>query len=175
MADLNTCNSQNISRVMRALCGSWFMLLALNFAPVIASSSTNASAQEGRVVPLSFGRVSFKAELAEHLDDRQRGLMFRKALAKDQGMLFVFDRLEHHCMWMRNTLIALDVAFIDEHGKIINIERMQPQTDNAHCAARPARYALEMEQGWFAQNKISNGRVMQGLPRYSASDGVRRP
>lgn len=143
--------------------------------PTHDSPSTKVVPSSLPVVALKFGATAFVAELAAQDAERQQGLMFRNALAKNRGMLFVFDRLERQCMWMRNTLIALDVAFLDERGRIINIERMQPQTDDAHCAARPARYALEMEQGWFAQNKISNGRVMQGLPRYSVSESVRRP
>jgi hypothetical protein len=68
-------------------------------------------------------------------------------------------------MWMKNTLVPLSVAFIDEAGKIINIEDMQPQTQDAHCAKRPARYALEMNQGWFRQKNVKPGAKIDGLPK----------
>jgi len=69
-----------------------------------------------------------------------------------------------HCMWMRNTLIPLSVAFIDDDGSIVNIEDMQPKTEISHCAARPVRYALEMDKGWFAQRGLKAGARISGLP-----------
>jgi uncharacterized membrane protein (UPF0127 family) len=95
--------------------------------------------------------------------------MLRKAMAQGAGMLFVFDESAGHCMWMKNTLLPLSVAFIDERGAIVNIEDMQPLDESAHCATRPARYALEMNQGWFKKRGIAPGTVIQGLERYSAA------
>ena len=89
--------------------------------------------------------------------------MFRKSLAKNDGMLFVFDEDAEHCMWMKNTLIPLSVAFLDDHGSIINIEEMEPQTETSHCASRPARYALEMGKDWFAQRGIRPGTKLRGF------------
>jgi uncharacterized membrane protein (UPF0127 family) len=91
--------------------------------------------------------------------------MFRKSLAANQGMLFVFAELERHCMWMRNTYVPLSVAFIDEAGVILNIADMQPQTEDSHCAVKPARYALEMNQGWFAAKGIKPGAKIAGLAK----------
>jgi uncharacterized membrane protein (UPF0127 family) len=79
-------------------------------------------------------------------------------------MLFLFDQPGSQCMWMKNTLIPLSVAFLDEHGTIINIEDMAPQTENSHCARRPARYALEMNGGWFAARGIKPGMRLGGIP-----------
>jgi uncharacterized membrane protein (UPF0127 family) len=80
-------------------------------------------------------------------------------------MLFVFDEDAIHCMWMKNTLIPLSVAFIDERGAIINIADMQPHSEQSHCAARPARYALEMTQGWFTQRGIRAGARLRGMEK----------
>lgn len=80
-------------------------------------------------------------------------------------MVFVFDENATHCMWMKNTLIPLSVAFIDEAGVIINIADMQPQTEQSHCAARPARFALEMNKGWFAERGIKPGAKLRGLEK----------
>jgi hypothetical protein len=68
-------------------------------------------------------------------------------------------------MWMKNTLIPLSVAFLDQDSAIINIADMQPQTEQSHCAARPARYALEMNKGWFAQRGIKAGAKLGGLEK----------
>lgn len=83
----------------------------------------------------------------------------------NQGMLFVFDQNDIHCMWMKNTLIPLSVAFLDEGGAIINIEDMQPQSEQTHCARKPARFALEMNRGWFAQRGVRAGAKLRGLEK----------
>jgi uncharacterized protein len=116
-------------------------------------------------IELSLGMRQVHAEVADSVPARMQGLMFRTALAPNSGMLFVYERPAMECMWMKNTLIPLSVAFIDEAGKIINIESMQPQTESSHCTERPASYALEMEQGWFARNGIGEGAALLGLGR----------
>ena len=83
--------------------------------------------------------------------------MHRRALPADQGMLFVYPQHGHHCMWMRNTALPLSVAFLDESGAVINIADMAPRSDTLHCASAPARYALEMNRGWFRQRGIEAG------------------
>ena len=95
-----------------------------------------------------------QAEVADTTATRSLGLMRRKSMAQGAGMLFLFDEPAAHCMWMKNTLIPLSVAFIDERGQIVNIADMQPLDETSHCAARPARYALEMNQGWFKKRGI---------------------
>jgi uncharacterized membrane protein (UPF0127 family) len=91
--------------------------------------------------------------------------MNRKAMPPQRGMLFVFSEPRTHCMWMRNTYIPLSVAFLDENGTVLNIEDMQPQTENSHCARKPARYALEMNLGWFAQRGLGPGARVGGIER----------
>lgn len=113
---------------------------------------------------LQLGMHLVKAEVAATDPTRVRGLMFRESLQGNQGMVFLFDTKTRQCMWMRNTLIPLSVAFIDDDGSIVNIEDMQPHTDNAHCSTRPVRYALEMNKGWFAQRGLGPGSKVQGLP-----------
>jgi uncharacterized membrane protein (UPF0127 family) len=80
-------------------------------------------------------------------------------------MLFIFDESAVHCMWMKNTYIPLSVAFLDEDGAILNIADMQPHSERSHCAAKPARYALEMTRGWFAERGIKPGTKLRGLER----------
>lgn len=117
------------------------------------------------VVSLTAGMHVIKAEVAATAAEREQGLMFREKLAINEGMLFIFPAPAGVCMWMKNTLLPLSVAFIDENGKIINIEDMKPQTTDSHCAKKLVRYALEMNRGWFKQKNIKPGSVIEGLPR----------
>ncbi len=91
--------------------------------------------------------------------------MLREKMAQNEGMVFVFEAPAGVCMWMKNTLLPLSVAFIDEGGKIINIEDMKPETTDSHCAKKLVRYALEMNQGWFKQKNLKPGSTIEGLPR----------
>jgi hypothetical protein len=117
------------------------------------------------VVELGAGMYRIEAEVAANDQHRQVGLMNRKTMPAQRGMLFVFPQERTHCMWMRNTLMPLSVAFIDADGYIINIENMKPQTEDNHCAKVPARYALEMNEGWFAQRGIKPGTRLQGIDK----------
>ncbi len=116
-------------------------------------------------VTLRINTVSAKAEVADTPALQQRGLMFRQALKENHGMVFVFGKPERYCMWMKNTPLALSVAFIDLQGRIVNIEAMEPFTETSHCARRPVAYALEMEKGWFRKKGVGVGDLVEGLPR----------
>jgi len=121
-------------------------------------------------VELSAGMHRIEAEFANDLRSRARGLMHRQQMAPQQGMLFAFPSDDKHCMWMRNTLIPLSVAFLDEQGRILNIEKMAPQTEDSHCAAAPARFALEMNQGWFRHRGLKAGDRIRGVAELRAAD-----
>ena len=136
------------------------LLLSLNL--------TAALAQQMPRMDLTAGFYRIDAEVAYTDETRQIGLMRRTSMGPNQGMLFVFPFDFAHCMWMRNTLIPLSVAFMDETGTIINIEDMQPQTEDNHCAKKPARYALEMNKGWFASKGIKPGTKLGGIERAPA-------
>lgn len=104
------------------------------------------------------GMHVIQAELAASPAARQRGLMHRERLEPNAGMLFVFEDAASHCFWMRNTTVALSIAFIGDDGRIVNIADMEPLDEhNNHCAERPVRYALEVNQGWFAAHGIEAG------------------
>ena len=83
--------------------------------------------------------------------------MYRDAVPEGTGMLFVFDREALRSFWMQNTYVALDVAFIDANFTIVDIQQMEPETTDIHVGARPAMFALEVRQGWFAGKGISVG------------------
>ena len=117
---------------------------------------------------LSTGIHRIRAEVVNTSESRASGLMYRKSLPANTGMLFVFDQAVQHCMWMRNTLIPLSVAFIDGNGRIINIEEMLPHTEDHHCAAKPAKFALEMSAGWFSSRGLSSGTQVNGIDKAPA-------
>jgi len=129
---------------------------ALGLAACISNAAGPVQAQLP-IVQLHVGEHVVKAELANTDLTRQIGLMNRQNLEKNAGMLFVFKHSETQCMWMKNTLIDLDVAFADSNGVILNIEPMKAGTADIHCSSGSARFALEMNQGWFSKLGIEAG------------------
>ena len=141
-----------------------------SFAILAACLSTTlphtAQAQEKfPTKELSIGMYLIKAEVAATPENRAKGLMFRQKMNPNEGMVFDFEAPAQVCMWMKNTLIPLSVAFMAEDGKILNIEDMQAQTLDSHCSKKQARYALEMNLGWFKQKGIKAGMLVNGLPK----------
>ena len=126
-------------------------------------------AQPMPLAELGAGMYRIEAEVAHTAQARQVGLMMRKTMAPQRGMVFVFEHDATHCMWMKNTFLPLSVAFVDAQGKVINIEDMQPQSEDNHCAAAPARFALEMNLGWFRERGIKAGDVLRGFDRLPAA------
>lgn len=138
-------------------------------AAATVSLCLSAAAQSGpqphlQTVDLSAGMFRIKAEVAATDEQREIGLMLRKDMAPHEGMLFVFDDEAVHCFWMKNTLLPLSIAFIADDGTVVTIADMAPQTTESHCPAKPVRYALEMNQGWFAKHSIKPGFRLGGAP-----------
>ncbi len=141
--------------VLKWLAG--LTLLASAF-PAFSSETTLPVRQ------LSAGMYRIDAEVADTPAGLQRGLMFRQELGQQSGMLFLFPYAGTQCMWMRNTLVPLSVAFLRDDGTVVNIEDMAPQTETSHCSSEPVRAALEMNEGWFARHGIKPGMQIKGLP-----------
>ncbi|MDY0309859.1 MAG: DUF192 domain-containing protein [Castellaniella sp.] len=108
-------------------------------------------------VTLQVGKRTVQAEYAATPDTLRAGLMHRTALAPDAGMLFELGKPDMHCFWMKNTLVALSIAFIDLDGRIVDIQDMQPHSLDPHCPATPIVRALEMNRGWFAHAGVRVG------------------
>jgi uncharacterized membrane protein (UPF0127 family) len=132
---------------------------------VYALLASAVPAAELPEIPLAVNGHKLTVEVAASDEVRMQGLMHRRVLPENRGMLFVFREVERHAMWMANTYIPLSVAFLDERGVIINIADMQPQTRDTHAAAQPAKYALEVNQGWFQKRGIKPGVKVQGIER----------
>jgi uncharacterized protein len=140
------------------------LLAILSVSAALATSLAHAQNQQFGSTQLSAGMHLIKAEVAANQSQREQGLMFREKMAPNSGMVFVFDAPSPQCMWMKNTLLPLSVAFIDAEGRIVNVEDMQPQTLDSHCSKKPVLYALEMNLGWFKQKNIKPGMPIGNLP-----------
>ena len=136
-------------------------LAALGFAALAAAQD---GPQRLAQIRLNAGIHNINAELAATPEQREIGLMFRTSMPAGDGMLFVFERPSKQCFWMRNTLIPLSVAFIGDDGSVVNIDDMKPQTLDSHCSAKPVRFVLEMNEGWFAKRGIKVGSRLRGGP-----------
>jgi len=149
----------------RATTTLWGLRLAALLLTIVLTHGPQASAQPQPPLPtveLQAGIHLVRAEVAADNETRMRGLMFRERLGPNQGMLFVFQARSQQCFWMRNTLIPLTIAFLEDDGSIVNLADMKPRSEDSHCSARPVRYALEMEQGWFAKRGLGAGTRLTG-------------
>ncbi len=143
-------------------------LLARLFVLVLALPSMGWSQDTPQLhlprITLSAGMHLINAQLATTPEQRSIGLMFRNEMPTSEGMLFVFEQPSSQCFWMKNTLLPLTAAFVADDGTIVNLADMKPQTLQSHCSARPVRYVLEMNQGWFAKRGIKAGSKLGGQP-----------
>lgn len=139
-------------------------LLGLVAAPALALQGMPTAPQKLPTTQLGIGMHVIKAEVAQTPREHAIGLMWRTEMGANEGMLFIFPQATKQCFWMKNTLIPLSIAFVDDDGKIVNIDEMQPQTEGTHCSAQPVRYVLEMNKGWFAKRHIQAGQKLSGAP-----------
>lgn len=142
-------------------------LVLLLLAWLLASALARADApQTGLpVIELELAGHKLSVEVAATPESRNLGLMHRRMLPEDRGMLFVFPVPAIYSMWMANTHIPLSVAYLDPQGSVINIRDMPPLTHSSYSAGDDALYAIEANQGWFAKRGIGPGTVVKGLPR----------
>ena len=140
------------------------LISALAFLGSTAVFAQNAPQLELQRTLLTTGMYQITAQVALTPQQREIGLMFRKEMPQQEGMLFVFESPSQQCFWMKNTLLPLTAAFVADDGTIVNLADMKPQTTDAHCSTKPVRYVLEMNQGWFAKKGIKAGARLAGAP-----------
>ena len=133
----------------------------LSFLVALAGPSI-AQASEP-LLGLQVGGARVEAEYARSPAERERGLMERTEMPADHGMLFRFDDYRRHCLWMKNTPLPLSAAFMDEEGRIVDVIDLEPLSTAIRCSREPARYALEVNQGWFDSNGIKIGERVRGI------------
>ncbi len=129
-----------------------FVQKSLKFFLVFFISSNTFSADE-----IKINNLLSNIEVASNPNDRRKGLMFRKSLPEDHGMFFVWEYRKRQCMWMRNTYIPLNVAYIDTKGKILEIYEMLPLSEDSICSKKRVKYALEVNLDWFKRNNVKVG------------------
>lgn len=110
-----------------------------------------------RTMPVSFGTIVIRAEIATTLAEREKGLMGRTSLPDTAGMLFAFAHDQILDFWMKDTPLPLSIAFLKADGTIVNIDDMEANTLNSHRSADSVRYALEVRKGWFSDRGIVAG------------------
>ncbi|MDI6755164.1 MAG: DUF192 domain-containing protein [Thermodesulfobacteriota bacterium] len=113
---------------------------------------------------LTLKEKKIRVEVVRTEGEKAKGLMFRESLGEDEGMIFVYAGEEILSFWMKNTRIPLSIAFIDQRGRIVDIQDMEPFSLRTHVSARPAQYALEMNKGWFQRNGIGVGDFVKFSP-----------
>ena len=141
-------------------------LLALAGLAAVATSHQAMAQSVPQVnlprVALTAGMYRIDAQVASTPTQRQIGLMQRRDMPAHEGMLFVFEQPGVQCFWMKNTPLPLTAAFVADDGTIVNLADMQPLSEDSHCSAKPVRYVLEMNQGWFAQRGLKAGSKLAG-------------
>ena len=146
---------------MKYLSAALILAISLVTGAVNAQDAPQMDLQR---VKITAGMHQISAQVAQTPEQRQIGLMFRKEMPQAEGMLFVFEQPSQQCFWMKNTLLPLTAAFVADDGTIVNLEDMKPQTTDSHCSAKPVRYVLEMNQGWFAKKGLKAGVKLGGQP-----------
>ncbi|MDM0112432.1 DUF192 domain-containing protein [Variovorax sp. J22R133] len=147
-------------RFLFALC----LLANLLLLPVTSALAQGEPQMNLQRVQISAGMYKIDAQVAASPIERQVGLMFRKEMPQQEGMLFVFEQAAPQCFWMKNTILPLTAAFVADDGRIVNLVDMKPQTTDSHCSEEPVRYVLEMNQGWFVKKNIKKGFKLAGTP-----------
>ena len=143
----------------RLTCLIWALLGA--FTVCVAAQD---EPQHLATTKLNAGMHVLQVQVARTPEEREIGLMFRKTMGTNEGMLFIFEQPGQQCFWMKNTLLPLSVAFLADDGTVVNVDDMKPLTLDSHCSARPVRFVLEMNDGWFAKRGVKAGTQLQGAP-----------
>ena len=154
----------SVARVAAGLAGR----LAACFASLLLAlpQAQAQSAPQPRLptIDLQAGIHIIKTELAITPEQQQVGMMFRREMGTNDGMLFISEESGQRCFWMRNTLVPLTIAFLADDGTIVNLADMDAQSDRSHCSSKPVRFALEVNRGWFAKRGLKAGAKIKGKP-----------
>jgi hypothetical protein len=140
----------------------WMGLAGFSCRPAIRSDLP--------IVHLTLNHHEVLAEVANKVPTRDAGLMFRKSMGENNGMLFVFHETALRAFWMKNTYIPLSIAFMDDKGIILNVLEMPPLTEDSFFSKGGAKYALEMNAGWFEKNGLKPGDPVIGLDQAPSAD-----
>jgi hypothetical protein len=147
---------------MNHLISGFLALCLLSFS--LTGHTQDAPQMDLPRIKITAGMFLIDTQVAASPEQRSTGLMFRQQMPQSEGMLFIFDHPSEQCFWMKNTFLPLTAAFVADDGTIVNLADMKPQTTESHCSAKPVRYVLEMNQGWFTKKGIKAGFKLSGKP-----------
>lgn len=121
-------------------------------------TSSGEPAGEETYFPIRIGESTLQLQLALTPAEHQKGLMFRKNLADDHGMLFLFERPKQQNFWMKNTSLPLDIGYFNARGKLLEVHKLFPY-DESPVVSRSSQIliAVETNRGWYSENGISPG------------------
>ena len=131
--------------------------LLFAFITLVSCKSKKLPVKDIKIIRQDGSEFIVKAEIAEKPEDRNHGFMERKNIPDGTGMLFIFERDQTLSFWMKNTPHPLSIAYIDSKGKIRNIFDMNPYSTDSIISTVSVRYALEVPQGWYKKNGITEG------------------
>lgn len=137
------------------------LLIAIALSTLITAPSFSEATKERQVI---IGGAFANVQIAETMPALIKGLSYLDSLDADSGLVLIFPPKIKPCLWMKNTWIALSVAFFDQNKKIVKvIDRMEPNSETIYCADQPAKFAVEMNSGWFDDNDVSVGDQLEGI------------
>jgi uncharacterized membrane protein (UPF0127 family) len=111
---------------------------------------------------LTVGEHKIQVYVARSQEERALGLMFRRDMPADEGMLFMSDESAVQKFWMKDTPLPLSIAFLDDDGTILKISDLEPHDLEGESSEHPVRFVLEVNQGWFADRGIAAGARLTG-------------
>jgi hypothetical protein len=149
-------NPEVVALIKRALWWAGGTLVVAVIVTLLAGCPSRSPAGMA-IIKVEIQGHALKAEVAATTEQRTRGLMYRRDLDRNAGMLFAYEDASTLSFWMKNTFIPLSIAFIADDGSIIHITDMAPQTLAPHRSPKPVRYALEVNRGWFRDRDVTAG------------------
>ena len=145
-----------------------FLLSTLSIMAFLASIGPLMAQEQAQTslprTTLSAGFHQLEVQIASTPGQQATGLMHRAEMPQHEGMLFIFPEAKQQCFWMKNTLIPLTAAFVADDGTVVNLQDMQPHSTQSHCSAKPVRFVLEVNQGWFKKKGLKAGLRLTGPP-----------
>jgi uncharacterized protein len=136
-----------------------FFVLSFAHAETITVAKPDVTFKKEKII---LDGKTISVDLAETSEQHEHGLMFKKTLPENEGMLFIFDNEDTRYFWMKNTYIDLSIGYFDKDKTLVDIQEMKATSvmetrPPSYPSSKPAMYALEMNKGWFAKNKVKLG------------------
>jgi uncharacterized protein len=144
-----------------AFAACLFFLAQMPLANAESQGQTLPTDPRPLIAETASGEKSFSIEIADDVDERSTGLMFRDTMADDHGMLFVFEQTKPVGFWMKNTPLPLDLVFVGEDGRVRAVKQGEPQSEAVITPGTPVRFVLELKAGTAAKVGIVEGTVLQ--------------